>query len=334
MLGLALVVCATSKATDGFVKLGRNGVIVSPAQYSDPDTGRLQPERVSALLATGCSLILNEVEKMVPIARELCNDVIAVTGTKAHINAYLTPAHAQGFPVHFDAHDVLVVQLAGCKRWRIYPGGVAQATPSVKHLNTYSTEETPLDEFSLAPNDVAYVPRGVMHQATTDISPSLHFTVGLDPRTKADALRDLVTNAERHHEWIRESVSEGGGLGEEDIRRLVATPRRPDSVERAAPMPRLKMFEAGSWLEVKPTTKIRAVAEAALDGEGRDVRLRFSGRTLLFPEQVARHLELICSGADVTVEDLPATIDLRGRLTLVRRLVSEGAASVVEHGEA
>ena len=35
-------------------------------------------------------------------------------------NAYCTPAGAQGSAVHHDTHDVLVLQVSGDKRWRIY----------------------------------------------------------------------------------------------------------------------------------------------------------------------------------------------------------------------
>ena len=35
-------------------------------------------------------------------------------------NAYSTPRGSQGFAVHHDTHDVLVLQVAGEKRWQLY----------------------------------------------------------------------------------------------------------------------------------------------------------------------------------------------------------------------
>ena len=35
-------------------------------------------------------------------------------------NAYLTPAHCQGFAPHFDDVDAFILQVEGTKRWRLY----------------------------------------------------------------------------------------------------------------------------------------------------------------------------------------------------------------------
>ena len=37
------------------------------------------------------------------------------------VNAYLTPPAERGLDIHFDFHDVFVVQLAGAKRWHVWP---------------------------------------------------------------------------------------------------------------------------------------------------------------------------------------------------------------------
>ena len=36
------------------------------------------------------------------------------------MNAYLSPPSARGLELHFDFHDVFVLQLDGAKRWRVW----------------------------------------------------------------------------------------------------------------------------------------------------------------------------------------------------------------------
>ena len=54
-----------------------------------------------------------------PLAR-FCRGLEAELGHPAQANAYYTPRRSQGFGVHHDTHDVLVLQTAGKKRWLVY----------------------------------------------------------------------------------------------------------------------------------------------------------------------------------------------------------------------
>jgi len=93
-------------------------------------------------------------------------------------NAYLTPLHSQGFAPHYDDVDVLVLQLEGYKRWRVYAPFRKGETLPRESSRDYSEKEVeengdgPLMDVVLGPGDVLYLPRGWIHQAETVGRPS------------------------------------------------------------------------------------------------------------------------------------------------------------------
>ena len=58
-----------------------------------------------------------------PLA-DLCRQLEAEFSCPVQTNIYLTPPNAQGFQTHYDNHDVLVLQVEGAKRWRLYDAPV------------------------------------------------------------------------------------------------------------------------------------------------------------------------------------------------------------------
>jgi ribosomal protein L16 Arg81 hydroxylase len=56
----------------------------------------------------------------------------------------------------------------------------------------------PTHAINLQANDILYVPCGVVHDAYTTDSPSIHITLGLHPLRKIDILEKFVKEAEQH----------------------------------------------------------------------------------------------------------------------------------------
>ncbi len=55
-----------------------------------------------------------------PISGGPANNLALDLGHAVQVNAYLSPAAAKGLELHFDYHDVFVLQLDGAKRWRVW----------------------------------------------------------------------------------------------------------------------------------------------------------------------------------------------------------------------
>jgi hypothetical protein len=123
------------------------------------------------------------------------------------VNAYLTTNDAAGFPLHWDDHDVVIVQLAGEKEWE-----VRAASRKVPMYRDSDPNTIPSDEIIwsgvMRTGDVMHIPRGHWHQATRTGSgsgKSLHVTFGITKRTGASWLAWLA-DWSREHEVFRQDL--------------------------------------------------------------------------------------------------------------------------------
>jgi hypothetical protein len=87
-------------------------------------------------------------------------------------------------PVHYDDHDLLVVQLRGMKRWYL------SSRPSELN-NTWKSQLSPdlgpHQTLDLKPGDLLYLPRGTWHSVDAD-NGSLHLAIGFTPLTVREAV--------------------------------------------------------------------------------------------------------------------------------------------------
>jgi len=165
---------------------------------------------VAELHRDGGTIVLNQAHQLDPTLGRYCRALEHVFSTHVQTNLYLTPPNAQGFRTHYDNHDVLVIQIAGEKAWRLYNKPVD--TPyrgEGFELGVYETGEI-THEFVLKAGDCAYVPRGMMHDASTSgTEPSLHVTVGLISRTWADLMLEAVSEVALRSPELRRSLPPG-----------------------------------------------------------------------------------------------------------------------------
>jgi bifunctional lysine-specific demethylase and histidyl-hydroxylase NO66 len=165
---------------------------------------------VADLHRAGATIILQQAHQFEPPLGRFCRALEHLFSAHVQANLYLTPPNAQGFRTHYDNHDVLVVQIAGEKRWRLY--GKPIDTPfrgEAFEAGKYESGELK-HEFVLKAGDCAYVPRGLMHDAVTSgVEPSLHITAGLITRTWADLLLEAVSEAALRTPDLRRSLPPG-----------------------------------------------------------------------------------------------------------------------------
>ncbi len=176
-------------------------------EYALPD-GRVDLPRLLGRFDAGASLVVSQFHETHPPLADFCRGLEKLFLHPVQANIYLTPPAAQGFRTHYDTHDVLVLQVEGRKRWRVWDGErVARPT----RCTPWPGSMEPLGEphvLTLAPGDALYIPRGVMHDAATtgEGGHSLHVTVGLLEASWAQGLRLLLDAAEADDAALRESV--------------------------------------------------------------------------------------------------------------------------------
>ena len=160
--------------------------------------------------AQGATIILQQLHQSDPDLAAFCRAMEQTFSCHVQTNIYLTPPSAQGFHTHYDNHDVFVLQVEGEKRWRFY--GTPVTTPyrgERFERGKYETGEV-THEFVLKAGDLAYVPRGLMHDASTSgDGPSLHVTCGLIVKTWAEVVLEAVSEVALTEPEFRKSLPPG-----------------------------------------------------------------------------------------------------------------------------
>lgn len=188
---------------------GRNGSASVPDDLFTYTDGKVNPAKLFALFDTTATLVVSQFQDFHPPLGRFCRGLEQIFLHGVQANIYLTPPGAQGFRTHFDSHDVLVLQVQGEKRWRVWDH---QPVP-------YATNRTPWDgeahkpdpskahELVMRPGDALYMPRGVLHDAATQEGsvPSLHITVGLLEPTWGDVLKAAIDQLEAHEPGLRKA---------------------------------------------------------------------------------------------------------------------------------
>jgi hypothetical protein len=155
-------------------------------------------DAVSVCLSRGATIRLRGVEKLDPAFGDLAAAIERHFVGRCSGNVYLTPPGKAGFPPHFDGTDVFVVQCLGRKHWRIYEHYANKAELPLADTRWEPGRfepSSPPRHFALAPGDVLYLPRGVMHEAFCTDRESMHLTISLASLTFADLLQKAIGSA-------------------------------------------------------------------------------------------------------------------------------------------
>ena len=144
---------------------------------SKPVAGMADPARVFELYRAGATIVFQGLHRYHEPVTRFCRELEVELGHPCQVNAYVTPAGAQGLELHDDPHDVFVLQAFGSKSWEI-------------HVAPDEDEREPL-RAEIGPGDCIYMPTGTPHAASTQRSPSGHLTVGVH----VVAWRELVRAA-------------------------------------------------------------------------------------------------------------------------------------------
>ncbi|PWE18751.1 hypothetical protein DDZ18_03930 [Marinicauda salina] len=328
---------------DGELSMARAEPRVEPADYLLGD-GRVDKGAVARLYGEGATLILPQLHRRVRPLAEFCRMLEAVFSAHVQTNIYLTPATAQGFQTHYDNHDVFVLQLEGTKRWRLYDSPAGVPFRGERFTPGQFAAGEPTAEFTLAPGDLLYIPRGLMHDAVSEAAgPSLHVTTGVLVKTWADFLLEAISEASLRTPGLRRSLPPG--FARADFDRAAMEPAFRAALAEAgeaADFDAVFDLFVDNFLRSRepdiagtiadgppgPGTRIRRRALVQLrlaDEDERHVALVAPGGPISFDRAAESGLERFLSGEPVGVADFAAMGGDKALDTL-RRLLAYGAA--------
>jgi|HubBroStandDraft_6_1064221.scaffolds.fasta_scaffold10814_6 ribosomal protein L16 Arg81 hydroxylase len=326
------------------ISLATGEKVTSAAEFTFAD-GSIDPVAVFKLFSKGTSIVLSNMQRKLPRLTALCRSLTAETSIPFQTNLYLTPPRSQGFRLHYDTHDVFILQIAGSKNWRIYDSPV-ELPARGRGYSAYKQEPGALsDKFVLQQGDLLYMPRGWYHEAISDESTSLHITLGANSVTWSDFLFEALALACLKDVSFRRSLPVGFtnpgfdvSQAKNEFRKLLdALPDKIDFestlngfanelIRNQGPETRDQLFNVieidrlgtGSIIKKRPDLIYR------FDNTADGVSLTCSNNEILFPEPTRESLDYIFSHDIVEVSQIPGPLDTEGKLTLAKRLVLEG----------
>lgn len=309
------------------------------------DGGALDVARLYQLFAAGSTVNLAYMDTVIPSLTRLCRGLESAFCHPFQANVYLTPPGNQGARVHYDTHDVFVLQVAGSKSWKTYGAAIELPLRNQHFDPAIHRIGEPELQFELSAGDVAYIPRGHLHEAIATSTVSLHITVGILAYSWTDFLLEAVADACLNDAALRKALPPGfanDGVPEQQARELFdrllqrlseqVSPERilerfaDEFLASCPPLLRGQMTQlaASEHMDADSILETRPHLIARLQTDPHAVSLRHFGRKLTFPLHVAPAIRFALSQKRFAVRDLPGDLDDSGKLTLARRLIREG----------
>jgi bifunctional lysine-specific demethylase and histidyl-hydroxylase NO66 len=311
-------------AESAYTRAGRAG--------SRPVAGIVDPVAVASLFERGATIVLQAMHRWSEPVTRFCRELEVELGFPCQVNAYITPAGAQGLDLHHDPHDVFVLQAFGRKRWEVH------AAPA-------EGERAPLD-VEVEPGDTIYMPTGTPHAGSAQREVSGHLTVGVHVTTWRDAVAGAWESAIGtdtslaaalppgwHHdpgpqadELAARLRSAAERLVAVDARRLMQQPA-DRSLSSRGPLARGSIAEVASSAAIDDATVVRRRPGSVCEIRASDgtVALLLGDRRLEVPRWLEPAVRRLAEANELAVADLADDVsDAASRVVLVRRLIAEG----------
>lgn|GEM_PF-1099511 len=185
-----------------FIRVVKSQVEYEPRTWTNleelrtADTCRVvSVDKLFSIFEAGGTIILNRAHKYISSLTRFAVQLERELKFLVTTNIYLTPPHSQGLFTHFDPHCVMILQISGRKKWRLYHFAEMLPTNDVDYLTRQEVVGPPAYECLLEPGDLLYVPRGLVHEADTLDQTSIHITLGLKTKSWFHLIEDLATLA-------------------------------------------------------------------------------------------------------------------------------------------
>jgi len=187
------------------LRLSRDSVTVpqelwfsKAGRFSKTDQGsRVDVAKVEAYLAQGFSLCITCIDEKAPHLAELCNDIRARAFEHIKLGVIVTTGKLGAFTLHYDPEDLIILQVEGTKRWKIYGPAVSNPVIGMPHQEP-PPEEAPIFNEVLRPGDFLFLPGGNWHRCENGPARSLHLGFFFQPPTSwhfvKAAMSDLVAD--------------------------------------------------------------------------------------------------------------------------------------------
>lgn len=319
------------------------------ASRGESISGVLDIDQVLHLYGDGATIVIQGMQRYWQPLALFCDHMGKRLSAQFKTNIYLTPPNAQGFDTHWDNHDVMVLQIAGRKHWRIYNSPIALPDQPAERFAAHQYPlGNPIHDFVLEAGDFIYLPRGYIHEALTAEEGSLHITVGIHHLLWRRVLEELLTHCDNER-LLREALPAGFATqegvppeAETHFAALAALLKtklpaafaalRENFVANHAPfragglldMNNVEQLDLSTCVQMRPT----AIAHLHVND---DVVTIFTSakKQITLPAFAEAALRCALNGKPFVVGELAGLLEDSGKRVLVKQLIREGLLEIV-----
>jgi ribosomal protein L16 Arg81 hydroxylase len=335
------------------LKLFRSGKEIDPVNYlrlPRSAEATIKAAEFTNLLGSGATLVVDEVDELYRPIRELALALERVFRVRVGVNLYAGWRTDEGFLLHYDHHDTVILQVAGRKHWLVYEP--TRLYPLEQGRDTEEADKPsakPIWDGIFEDGGLLYIPRGWWHVAFPVDEPTLHLTVGLHNSRGLDLLLWLANSLTKHPE-IRQDIPHLSNHSLKQaylakLREHVLNAWNDNLVDRfmaasdglAHPRPYLRLPEAATpdGIIILRQSEVRLMGSRRLNLSGKpedgQVKFKCFGKTLRCPVAVLSAIERLNDGEphsvlellaltpdqDTTVINVLQALALQGVLTIV-----------------
>lgn len=309
--------------------------------------GNLDVDAMFREYADGATMCMQLQHLAMPTLGEFTRHIEGYFGYRTQSTIFLTPSNSHGFTRHFDSHDFFTMGIKGEKTWRIYADKADYPLPRTEVLDSdVDISEEVEREFRVKAGDTLYVPRGVYHDARSDNETSMQISLGVFPYYWCDVLHAVIDDLADRQARMRMAVAptreidpstleatfrEMLGLiaKEADISGVLAGLQAVSASKRVKDgTNRLRDLESLKELASDTVVKARDI-DVEILAEGDRLVIAFYDKRISLPAFVRPQIDAIISGRPFSADALPASLDLPSRMTLIRKLTTEGLITFV-----
>lgn len=322
---------------------------VRPSDYTTIN-GSLDAASVYQLFSEGSTVVVAFLDNVLPALTSICRAIERELSFPLQANAYLTPARAQGAKYHYDTHDVFVLQVEGSKHWTMYGTPLELPLGNQEFDSEIHERGAPTMEFELEPGDLAYIPRGIVHDARASEELSLHITIGILCYRWADVLLEFVADICLKNPAFRTGLPPGfarestdGSKVKEIFGGLVS--QLATNSDCSAILGRF----ADQWISSCPPLLSGQIHQIAflnqltmgsivgargsivfrIQKDGPSTTLHAFARKISFPAEADDALRFSLNQSRFFLREMPGDLDDSSKLAIARRLVQEGLMVVL-----
>lgn len=305
--------------------------------------GDVDLDRLWAQIRMGRSVRILSAQKSMPKLQHFCAAISRDLQFPVNANVYITPPSSTALDVHYDTHDVLVLQVSGAKRWRLYDMPIVRPGASQPFDRQAYEMVEPTRTFELSPGDLLYIPRGLVHQAESFDTTSVHVSVGLHYKVAHDLIAALAVKLQSE-ESFRQALPHGYSSAEErseflsDLGRLLGVMlpkidlndslteiqhngfKSVEEIARPSFSQTLASPRLGNGAHLQKNTNANYSTEKEKDR----IRLIANGDTIDIPILFEPLLDIILGDASFTLNDWNVLASLKTKQDLAKRLIESG----------